>query len=227
MTTKNARVEPGSPFPVSWNPDTTAMLCWTRNLASYADGYLQAGRLLADAVLEGRHVGKGLHDDLVLPIAFLYRHYVELRLKHLALMTRECLWKGATLHQDRNLRHAMEQLSVPDTHDLLCLWHILESLLARLAPNPTKGTKTRLFRRVSVLANTDPVGDSFRYPFASRTRGRGKTLGDVQRLDVAGLKAELDALACALEACHAAVAAHCEMVDHAYSETTRQVEPLH
>jgi hypothetical protein len=223
MSKENASGQPLSPFPVTWNPDTTAVLCWSRNLQAYAEGYLQASRLLADAVLEGRHVPKAFVHDSVFPIAFLYRHYVELRLKELALTARECLWKRAVGDGDPGLRDQMKELQVPDTHDLWCLWRVFLPLLARLRPDPGNEVSTRVSRRIRALADADPKGESFRYPFTSRKQGRAKTLGGIERLDVAGIKTELDALAADLEEYHMETSAHWEVVEEGYRESIRYI----
>src|SRR5439155_17966203 len=49
------------------------------NLSLYAVGYKRAGEMLVEAVVKSR----GDHDSLVFPIAFVYRQYLELRLKQL------------------------------------------------------------------------------------------------------------------------------------------------
>jgi len=49
------------------------------NLSLYAVGYKRAGEMLVEAVVQSRKD----YDSLVFPIVFVYRQYLELRLKQL------------------------------------------------------------------------------------------------------------------------------------------------
>ncbi len=49
------------------------------NLGLYIVGYKEAGDILVKNIIESR----SHHDSLVFPIVFMYRHYLELRLKQL------------------------------------------------------------------------------------------------------------------------------------------------
>src|ERR1700722_2013248 len=88
----------------------------------YAEGYHRAGRILADHVIQQG----GTADLLVYPIAFLYRHSVELQFKRLipigAFLTDRVLSKENQAHLSK--------------HDLGQLWAILEPILRQFGkPN--------------------------------------------------------------------------------------------
>jgi hypothetical protein len=87
---------------------------------AYAEGYRLAGRLLADHVIQSRWDT----DFLVYPIAFLYRHYVELQLKRL-------IPDGAFLANEA-LSEATYNL-LKRSHRLDQLWGVFEPILRQLA----------------------------------------------------------------------------------------------
>jgi len=219
---KREPTHPSSPFPLTFDPDTTPVLQWSRTFASYADGYRRAAELLADAGLDRKHVGKAVVCDLVYPIAFLYRHHVELRLKGLFLMARRCLGETAVCESDLHLRSKMEELDFPPTHDLLTLWDTLWELLRMLHPNPAKGMNTRISKHVQALAKADQTSESFRYPFALPKPGKSHGLQTVTHLDIRGLRHELEQLAADLEKCSLNLSGHLEMIGVAFHEMTRE-----
>jgi hypothetical protein len=86
---------------VNWAGDATEL---------YVDGYRMAALKLVGELGNDQ-------DFLVYPIIFLYRHYLELRLKRLIELG-EALAPG-------------EPAGVPKSHDLLQLWHLAEKHLRR------------------------------------------------------------------------------------------------
>jgi hypothetical protein len=82
----------------------------------YADGYKTAADLLVE------HVDKTSSDQdiLLYPVVFLYRHYVELRLKELLLLSSSYLDEPVA--------------GVPPKHDLLELWRAVRPKLERVWP---------------------------------------------------------------------------------------------
>ena len=80
--------------------------------AHYIDGYREAGRYVAEAILEKQ----GTVDTLLYPVVFLYRHHIELALKTIVLL-------GARMFE--------EEEQVSHQHDLLPLWKRARSYLAR------------------------------------------------------------------------------------------------
>lgn len=139
---------------VVWLPKDAAQ--WHR----YACGYKEA----AERVYESWVV---LSDDsLVFPIVFLYRHYVELRLKELLHSAERYL----------DLARGWEA-----NHDIRTLWEHLGCLLPEIFPNESEANLKSAGRLLLELAKVDPFSFQFRYP--ESTRGQ-KHLDDFDRLDV-------------------------------------------
>ncbi len=82
----------------------------------YADGYKRAADMLVEQV---EHTGSD-QDILVFPIVFLYRHYLEIRLKELLQVSSRCLDESAT--------------EVPRHHDLIKLWTAVRPRLEKVWP---------------------------------------------------------------------------------------------
>jgi hypothetical protein len=111
---------------------------------AYAEGYKEAADALAEHVKENR----GLLDLLILPIVFLYRQYLEIRLKQL-------IKDGRVLLDD-----------VPDfpkTHRLDILWDQCRSVLSRVETIPTQDL-TAISEAIGQFCEVDPTSQAFRYP---------------------------------------------------------------
>lgn len=149
---------------------------WT-NLEAICHGYLKAAEALADHVIT---TGNG-QDTLVYPIAFLYRHFVELRLKE------AIEYGGRILHED---------VTVPQDHRLLNLWHIAKRFLARIEPAADKKSVGAIERGVRDLDRIDPESVSFRY---SRTKKGKNPLEGLRYINIRVLRDEMKVLTDLLE----------------------------
>jgi HEPN domain-containing protein len=109
------------------------------------DAYAEAFKLGAETLL--RHVFESrMHLDLLIfPVVFLYRQYVELRLKELIEVTR---------HLDTEDRQ---------THDLARLWRKVRPELEQLFPGSIDHLDAAE-QKISELAALDPRSFTFRYP---------------------------------------------------------------
>lgn len=144
--------EPNAHF--VWIPQTSGQ--WHL----YAEGYRQA----AERVFESWRAQRD--DCLVYPIVFLYRHYVELRLKEL-LQSAEQL-----LELERNWQ---------SNHKIAELWEVLKKLLQKIAPSEPACDLQNAERLVIELATRDPDSFEFRYP---ETKDGRKYLADLERIDL-------------------------------------------
>jgi hypothetical protein len=110
----------------------------------YADGY-KAG---ADRLVEHVDATNSDQDILLYPVVFLYRHYLEVRLKELLLLT--------SYYLDEPI------LEIPPEHDLMKLWKLVRPRLERVWPraeyHDEVGDILRQFCRV------DGRSIAFRYP---------------------------------------------------------------
>jgi hypothetical protein len=139
---------------VAWIPQTVGQ--WHL----YAEGYREA----AERVYESWRAQR--LDYLVFPLVFLYRHYVELRLKQLLQSSARLL----ELPRDWQCNHQIDNL-----------WHVLAPLLRRISPDGRERDLQNAERLVIELATRDPYSFEFRYP---ETREGRRHLADLERLDV-------------------------------------------
>jgi hypothetical protein len=144
----------------------------------YAIGYRRAAEALTD-----REAADGVHvDTLVLPIAGLFRHALELHLKWLAVVLN---------------RELGESVRLLFTHDIERLWRHLEEPLRSLGLDG--GEWERIGTRVHLIAEIDPKGHGLRYPV--RLEGESPlTLEALNLVALASVAGEvLDALAAAVD----------------------------
>lgn len=158
-----------------------ACVRWRLDQGMQADGYrMAAGRLAENAPVWHEQ------DFLLYPIVFLYRHYVELRLK-------EVIGLGQKL--------AHERVAVPEIHDLLTLWakakpYIERDLDAGDSDRTDEiGHVERLIREFAAL---DPRGTAFRY--ATEVHGGRPLPGERVRLNLYQFADTMDKLGYALDA---------------------------
>ena len=118
----------------------------------YATGYREAAdQLVEQAITVHHHL-----DVLVYPIVFLYRQYLELRLKEIIL-------QGNLL-----LDH---HVSVPATHELDALWVSAQRVVKEVWPNADDREGLEgIDAVVQELAAVDPQSMAFRYPVDKKTR---------------------------------------------------------
>ncbi len=113
---------------------------------AYAIGYKLAADLLVDYV----DSKKQNQDILVFPIVFLYRQYLELRLKELIL-------SGSTL---------LDNNKTPKItfHNIESLWKSCRTILEKVFPEDPKEDFTEIERVIAEFSITDPRSTGFRYP---------------------------------------------------------------
>jgi hypothetical protein len=125
-----------------------ACLNWSHDaLELYVLGYKEAADSLVARVIEtGRH-----QDFLVFPICFLYRQYIELRLKEVIQSGRRMLDEPGTFPQHHNIQH---------------LWETAAAILKKVfGEDPEPPDFLSLPSHVvAEFSNIDPASFAFRYP---------------------------------------------------------------
>ena len=112
----------------------------------YAMGYKRAGDILVQYVADNNWD----HDFLVYPIAFLYRQYLELRLKELIFVSSRLLDQDARILK---------------THNLVSLWRQARPNIEAVWPDSeTKGQLNAVEDRLKELCDIDSGSYAFRYP---------------------------------------------------------------
>ena len=113
----------------------------------YAMGYKIAAETLVDKVLSEQTN----QDHLIYPIVFLYRHYIELRLK-------EIIEHGSKL-LDLDLK-------IPTHHEIMSLWTNdgAKQIVKELWPEDSTDDLKLMEETFKEFARYDRVSSSFRYP---------------------------------------------------------------
>lgn len=113
------------------------------NWSFFADGYKLAADMLVDQV-----EGNPPEDCLIAPILFLYRHWVELKLKELILSLKV---------------FSVAEITRRNHHHLYDLWSKVKTNLSCLRDSSNKDF-ILLDARIKELDGLDPDGYRFRYP---------------------------------------------------------------
>jgi hypothetical protein len=165
----------------------------------YADGYWRAAELLVEHV-ETTHEDQ---DFLIFPVLFLYRHYVELRLKQLMKSASDLLGRPYT---------------VTHSHDLVVLWSEAARSLAEVGqefgdrPDPKQFADTK--RRLRELELIDPESMAFRYP---EDRKHNAHLAGVHYINFGVVQTEMKKIAEVLDGAELSLSVMRDWRDEAFS----------
>ncbi|MCL1119092.1 hypothetical protein N7V09_18820 [Shewanella seohaensis] len=150
----------------------------------YIVGYKKAADSLVDSIANR----KGSADSLIFPIVFLYRHYVEIRLKSL-------LHDGNRL-LDREHKQKSE-------HQLSKLWPKVRSILDELWPNEEGEDLKAMDSLIAQFEEVDPRSTTFRYP--KDFDGNNSLKLDVPRVNLRNLAEVVGAMSIILEGAAGAI----------------------
>ena len=153
----NQKMKSESLFKPDYNSWRTAQLVYSEYFDIYAIGYKRAADMLIERVHE-EQIPLDIN-TLVFPIVFLYRHYLELRLKSI-------IKEG----------YAIEGKAVPEKHmhhDLSNLWNKANELRIKSGVEIEKKDQSFVRSRLDELSEIDPSSQAFRYP--TRRKRKGKT----------------------------------------------------
>lgn len=161
---------------------------WTRNATvdgrnfSYIAGYYDAAKALCNFSLKNR-----IGDNLFYPICFNYRHFVELMLKHLILMTEEYHEVLLEIEEDIDKKIKSRKDDVKTEHSLQKLIQWLCAHLILVEPN--QQFDADISKTINQMHSIDPDGQTFRYPH----RKDGKLcFPDKQLFDVEMIKRRME-----------------------------------
>jgi hypothetical protein len=112
------------------------------------DGYVEGYRRAATALYEHTSTTGGSPDYFVFPIAFLWRHHLELALKDVISLGR--------LLED-------EPRAFPVGHRLLDLWNVAREHIVKCG-DPNAPELVNVEANLREFENIDPYADGFRYP---------------------------------------------------------------
>jgi len=144
---------------------------------SYAYGYKNGGDILAEHFLQNCHGS----DQLVFPIVFLYRHYLELRLKQVINDGQKLLDQPINIQE-----------TILERHDLIELWRPCRKILEKLGkmnfwPEDPAEKLDDVERLIKEFAGLDRESMSFRYPVTKKNKGSLPTLPNLDRIGIRNL----------------------------------------
>ena len=139
---------------------------------SYVHGFKKA----ADVLFEQLITNIDAHQELFLPMCFLYRHYLELQCKYLR---RCCSTMQGTAERPKEI------------HKLRPLWDDLRPVLQKQFPDFTQAPFDRVQQVIYEFATVDETGQEFRYSLRTDKDESLKTLPAITAIQP--LKDEIDA----------------------------------
>lgn len=126
---------------------------WNKTFYAYAKGYKDAADFLVQGAVNGsRHFNFQIN-ELVFPIAFLYRQYLELRLKDIIVLSNRLNNKSPRLPFDLQKDHSINKL-----------WSHAKPLIEAVSSNVPRKDLNAVDKLVKYFAAIDPTGMAFRYP---------------------------------------------------------------
>lgn len=140
-------IEPDSPTWVS--------LHWLSSLRVDDSYFATAFKEAADKIVKELARGGGSqHPDIFfMPIAYLYRHALELKMKTIVGLA----VKLELLAEEKNLRSALKQ------HNLYSLWNFVKSAVVSYWPSELQDLLSAAERIIQELHNIDKSGQALRY----------------------------------------------------------------
>jgi hypothetical protein len=153
---------------------------------AYTYGFKRAADMIVDAALRE----DGNPDDLFFPITYLYRHHLELMLKglvHMGMQQGEVDMCGKILMG----------------HNLHKLWYRVRDQIKQAWPEAQGDDLKATEQLILELHEHDPSGQAFRY--ARDSEGVRHLQGAPKRVDLANLKATMDAVSKFLGAAYAGI----------------------
>jgi hypothetical protein len=145
----------------------------------YATGYKQAGDILVEHVKGTRRH----QDSLIYPIAFLYRQYLELRLKQLIEYGHEIL---------------DHPTGFPKHHHLDELWSECKSILKEIEPTIPTHDLEAVDEAIIQFCAVDPTSEGFRYPLNKESEP--SLPDDLRYINIRNLTEVMDRIASFFEA---------------------------
>lgn len=119
---------------------------WNKDFSAYAEGYKKAADIVTDHVTTTSEGDRSVRDYVVFPVAFLYRHYIELRLKEILLV-------GGRLYDLKE--------RLPKHHRIDELWKHARSIVKETSASEDLDVMDAC---ISEFAKMDQNSQSFRYP---------------------------------------------------------------
>lgn len=170
-------------FAAGKNPLTNVDLQWLGTLFEDQDILIAEGfKVVADRAVEALERGdEARHPDMYFfPVAYLYRHYLELSLKSLYRDT--CCFLNWEADAEVIIKHNLHKL-----------WNKTKDALCKCFPQEPPSTLSDVEKVVLQFHSLDPRGQSFRY--AKDKKGKPNLENTPRLIDLRNLKNIMDAIA--------------------------------
>jgi len=162
---------------------------WHDPIELYAIGYKKAGDRLVEFVLSKYRD----QDVLIYPIVFLYRQYIELRLKEIIREGRILLEKGGDF---------------PKHHRIWDLWCTAKKISKKAFENENESPNLEYAEHViKEFSHIDPDSFSFRYPITKQGKN---TLEGVTHINIRRLASHIEELSKDLEEVSMGISVYCD-----------------
>ena len=152
--------------------------------------YLAGFQRAADMIVDSAKNDDRNPDDLFFPVAYLYRHHLELMLKELVRM-------GVRLGSLNGCAGILGK------HDLELLWNKSKQLIKEVCPDSPDEDLKAVEQVILEFHKLDPTGQAFRY--ARDKKGSSHLQSVPQRVDLGNLKTTVDAVSKFLDAAFAGI----------------------
>jgi hypothetical protein len=163
---------------------------------AYISGYKLAGGILVEYIKQKKYN----QDLLVYPIGFLYRQYLELRLKDIIKV-------GIELY-DMNDK-------VPLHHDIIKLWVLAKVILKKKWPKGYSKDLAIIEKHIKKYAKVDPISMSFRY---SADKKGNKALKGISHINLRNLAEVIDRMSALLDGASMGLTEHLDLKKAVESE---------
>lgn len=152
--------------------------------------YIMGYKMAADSLVEHVKSTRQYQDALIYPVVFLYRQYLELRLKDI-------------IHQGRKLFD--EGQGFPTHHRLCDLWASARQTAIKAFPDGDNAALLPVDNVVKEMEANDPKGMAFRYP---KDLDGGRHIPNIKYINLRHLKECMEETSCILEgiACNLSLA---------------------
>ena len=153
---------------------------------TYVAGFQRA----ADMIVDATKIDDGNPDDLFFPVAYLYRHHIELMLKEMVRL-------GGRLGSLEGCDRILGQ------HNLDRLWDKAKQLIKEVWPDSPDDDLNAVEQMILEFHNLDSTGQAFRY--ARDRHGTAHLQGAPQRVCLDNLRAAVDAVSRFLDSAWAGI----------------------
>lgn len=162
----------------------------------YATGYKDAADVLVAHIEEHQRC----QDTLVYPVVFLYRQYLELKIKNL-------------IQQGRHLQDIHESFS--KTHRIDELWKVCSALLREIFPGDSEKEQAEIARLIEEFCKVDPKSTAFRYP--EDQDGKASLPPRVRHINLRNVKEVMDKISVILDGADTLIAEYLSIKADMYS----------